>query len=141
MGGATIDDAGVAEFVKNGSLRVEEAFSRELAAECRKIMWRDIDGEPDDPASWTNPVVRLGAYAQEPFRAAAGSPRLHAAFDALVGEGRWAPLGALGTSRCGSAVTRSRVATDGTSMRAFPETIPPTSWRTARTSPPADGGY
>lgn len=87
----------VAEFVDKGFLRVEGAFSRDLAARCREIMWRDIDGEPDDPATWKSPVVRLGAYGQEPFRAAADSSRLRAAYDALAGEGRWAPLGGLGT--------------------------------------------
>jgi hypothetical protein len=41
--------------------------------------------------------VRLGDYAQEPFRAAANTPRLHDAFDALVGTGAWLPRGGLGT--------------------------------------------
>ncbi|GAA3646064.1 phytanoyl-CoA dioxygenase family protein [Streptomyces chitinivorans] len=92
-----IRDDDVSGFVEKGFLRVEGAFSRDLAAECREIMWQDIDGEPDDPATWRSPVVRLGFYGQEPFRAAADSPRLRAAFDAFAGEGRWAPLGGLGT--------------------------------------------
>ncbi|MFE7045393.1 phytanoyl-CoA dioxygenase, partial [Streptomyces atratus] len=97
MSESVISDDDVSEFVDKGFLRVEGAFSRDLAAECREIMWRDVDGEPDDPTTWKSPVVRLGAYGQEPFRAAANTSRLHAAFDALVGEGRWAPLGGLGT--------------------------------------------
>ncbi|MEE1806562.1 phytanoyl-CoA dioxygenase family protein [Streptomyces sp. BE133] len=97
MSESVISDDDVSEFVDKGFLRVEGAFSRDLAAECREIMWRDIDGEPDDPTTWKSPVVRLGAYGQEPFRAAANTSRLHSAFDALVGEGRWAPLGGLGT--------------------------------------------
>ncbi|QPP10488.1 phytanoyl-CoA dioxygenase family protein [Streptomyces bathyalis] len=92
-----ISDADLSDFIEKGFLRLEGAFPRDLAAECREIMWRDIDGEPDDPATWKSPVLRLGPYGQEPFRAAAGSPRLHAAFDVLVGEGRWAPIGGLGT--------------------------------------------
>ncbi|MGF7148475.1 hypothetical protein FHS96_002103 [Sphingomonas zeicaulis] len=52
---------------------------------------------PDDPASWHQPVVRLGHYAQPPFRAAAQSPLLEGAFDQLVGPGRWQRLGAIGT--------------------------------------------
>ncbi|MEU9607723.1 phytanoyl-CoA dioxygenase family protein [Streptomyces sp. NPDC048057] len=97
MSESTINDDEVSAFVEHGFLRVEGAFSRDVAAECREIMWRDIDGEPDDPTTWRSPVVRLGAYGQEPFRAAANSPRLHAAFDVLAGAGRWAPLGGLGT--------------------------------------------
>ena len=34
-------------------------------------------------------MVRLGDYPQEPFRRAANTPALHAAFDALVGRDRW----------------------------------------------------
>ncbi|MFB4307757.1 phytanoyl-CoA dioxygenase family protein [Actinomadura sp. GTD37] len=84
-------------FVADGFVRVEEAFPRDLADECRAILWGDTGCDPDDPATWTRPVVRLGDYAQEPFRAAANTPRLHAAFDAVAGEGAWLPRGSLGT--------------------------------------------
>ena len=94
---ATFDDALIESFVENGFVRLEAAFPPELADECRAILWRDTGCDPDDPATWTRPVVRLGHYAQEPFRAAANTPRLHAAFDALVGPGRWLPQGGLGT--------------------------------------------
>ena len=42
-------------------------------------------------------LIRLGDYAQEPFRLAVNTPRLHRAFDELVGAGRWLPRGSLGT--------------------------------------------
>ncbi|GAA0598514.1 phytanoyl-CoA dioxygenase family protein [Actinomadura livida] len=87
----------VDSFIADGFVRVEGAFSRELAAECREILWRDTGCDPADRSTWTRPVVRLGDHAQEPFRAAAGTPRLHAAFDAIVGEGAWLPRGGLGT--------------------------------------------
>ncbi|XVQ13789.1 phytanoyl-CoA dioxygenase family protein [Spirillospora sp. CA-255316] len=93
----TLDDAQIRTFVEDGFVLLEEAFPREIAEEGRAILWRDTGCDPDDPATWTQPVVRLGNYAQEPFRAAANTPRLHAAFDALVGEGRWQPQGGLGT--------------------------------------------
>ncbi len=41
--------------------------------------------------------MRLGVFTQPPFVAAANMPSLHAAFDALVGPGRWQRLGAVGT--------------------------------------------
>ncbi|SNS19935.1 Phytanoyl-CoA dioxygenase (PhyH) [Actinomadura meyerae] len=84
-------------FITDGFVRVEEAFPRELAGECRAILWRGTGCDPDDPATWTRPVVRLGEYGGEPFRAAASTPRLRAAFDAVVGEGAWLPRGGLGT--------------------------------------------
>ncbi|TDD89565.1 phytanoyl-CoA dioxygenase family protein [Actinomadura rubrisoli] len=87
----------VGAFIETGFVRVEGAFSRELAAEGRAILWRDTGCDPDDRATWTQPVVRLGDYPQAPFRAAVNAPRLRAAFDAIVGEGAWQPRGSLGT--------------------------------------------
>jgi hypothetical protein len=42
-------------------------------------------------------VVRLGFQAQPPFVEAANTPRLHAAYDALAGSGRWIAPAGLGT--------------------------------------------
>lgn len=60
-------------------------------------MWRDLDGDPNRPETWTEPVQRLFVYWQKPFRDAANTPRLHRAFDQLVGPGRWEPLEGLGS--------------------------------------------
>ncbi len=94
---ASVVPADVDRFVRDGFLRLDNAFPRELADEGRAILWRDTGCAPDDPATWTRPVVRLGHYDQPPFREAANTPVLHAAFDALVGDGRWRPCGGLGT--------------------------------------------
>lgn len=92
-----LDQSQVRRFIEDGFLRIEQAFPRELADVCRDILWRDTGCDPRDPATWTKPVVRLGDHAQEPFRLAANTPRLHAAFDQLVGPGRWVPRPSLGT--------------------------------------------
>lgn len=92
LGRAAIDD-----FVKNGFIKIEEAFPRELAERARSILWKDTGCDPDDPSTWTHPVIRLGMYTQEPFVAAANTPKLHAAFDQLVGAGRWLPCMSMGT--------------------------------------------
>lgn len=84
-------------FINDGFIRIDDAFPRILADQGRAILWRDTGCEPDDPATWTRPVVRLGGYADPPFREAANTPVLHAAYDALVGEGRWIPPMGLGT--------------------------------------------
>jgi hypothetical protein len=42
-------------------------------------------------------VIRLGGYGDEPFRLAVNTPVLHAAFDQLVGRGRWRPRDGPGT--------------------------------------------
>lgn len=44
---------------------------------------------PDAPETWKQPVIRLGFMTGKPFVDAANTPLLHAAYDALVGEGRW----------------------------------------------------
>ncbi|BBK31387.1 phytanoyl-CoA dioxygenase PhyH [Stella humosa] len=85
------------QFARDGFVRIDEAFPRALADAGRAILWRDTGCDPDDPATWTRPVIRLGMYSQAPFREAANTPVLHAAFDQLVGAGRWLPCGALGT--------------------------------------------
>jgi hypothetical protein len=86
----------VQRFIDDGFLRLDQAFPREVADACREILWRDTGLDPRDPATWTEPVLRLGDHAEEPFRRAASTPRLHAAFDQIVGPGRWIPRTSLG---------------------------------------------
>jgi len=92
-----LSEAQVAAFVSDGFVRIDNAFPRDLAEQARAILWRDTGCDPDDPRTWTKPVVRLGQYGQAPFKAAANTPLLHAAFDRLVGAGRWLPPATLGT--------------------------------------------
>jgi hypothetical protein len=87
----------VAQFVSDGYVRIDSAFPRALADEGRAILWRDTGCDPGDPTTWRKPVIRLGHYPGGPFAAAANTPALHAAFDQLVGPGRWRRQGSLGT--------------------------------------------
>jgi hypothetical protein len=89
--------AQVRQFIQDGFVRIDRAFPRQLADQGRAILWRDLPCDPDDPASWTRPVLRLGYYGDEPFKRAVNSPVLYAAFDQLVGKGRWRPRANLGT--------------------------------------------
>jgi len=92
-----LDRAQITQFVEAGYVQLDDAFPRELADAGRAILWRDTGCDPNDLRTWTRPVVWLGDYAQEPFRLAANTPVLHAAFDQLVGRGRWRPRQSLGT--------------------------------------------
>ena len=92
-----LDGAQLQQFVENGFIRIDHAFPRELADECRQLLWRDTGCDPHNPSTWTRPVIRLGDYGQEPFRQAVNTPLLHTAFDQLVGAGRWLPRSSLGT--------------------------------------------
>lgn len=78
-------------FINNGYVRIDHAFSEATAAAARDVLWKELTADRHNPATWMQPVIRLGWYAHQPFREAANSPRLHAIIDQLVGEGRWAP--------------------------------------------------
>jgi hypothetical protein len=92
-----LNAAQIQHFIDSGFVRVDDAFPRRLADEARAILWRDTGCDPDDPATWTRPVIRLNQYGQEPFVRAANTPVLHRAFDQLVGPARWVPRATLGT--------------------------------------------
>jgi hypothetical protein len=94
---SALHDAQVRQFIEDGFIRLDRAFPRELADAGREILWRDTGCDPHNPETWTRPVIRLGDYAQEPFQRAVNTPLLHAAFDQLVGAGRWLPRNSLGT--------------------------------------------
>lgn len=96
-----LDDTQIRNFIDNGFVRIDDAFPKELAREARDILWKDLGKDsgcdPNDPTTWTKPVIRLGNYTEAPFRKAANTPVLRKAFDQLVGAGRWQKLGSMGT--------------------------------------------
>jgi hypothetical protein len=89
--------AQIEQFVVDGFVRIDEAFSRNLAERCRRILWLATGFAEDAPSTWTRSVVRIGEIPNPLFRDAANTPRLCAAYDALVGPGAWLPRGSLGT--------------------------------------------
>jgi hypothetical protein len=93
----TVSDAQVQDFIEQGFVRIDNAFDRADADAARAILWRDTGCDPDKPATWTRPVVRLGMYSDPPFIAAANTPALTSAYDQLVGTDRWLPCRAMGT--------------------------------------------
>lgn len=92
-----LTEAQIERFIHDGYVKIEGAFPRAVADAGRAILWRDTGCDPDDPATWTQPVIRLGYYGDAPFAEAASAPLLRGAFDQLVGAGRWAPRPNLGT--------------------------------------------
>lgn len=94
---AKLSDEQISKFIRDGYLKLEEAFSPIWAQEGRAILWNDTRCDPDDASTWTQPVIRLGYYNHEPFKKAVNTPFLHTAFDQLAGEGNWIPRNDLGT--------------------------------------------
>lgn len=92
-----VNHSDIQQFICDGYLKVANAFPRDVADRARAILWRDTGRDPDEPLTWTRPVIRLGDYRDAPFIESANTPRLKGAFDLLVGPGRWLPRGSLGT--------------------------------------------
>lgn len=92
-----LSDVAISEFIEKGYIKLDNAFPVELAEKGRSILWKDTGCDPNDKSTWIHPVIRLGDYPQEPFRLAVNTPQLYAAFDQLVGKGRWMPRYSLGT--------------------------------------------
>ncbi len=84
-------------FINRGYIRIENAFPTEIADDCRAILWKATACDPDNPDTWTQPVIRIGELDHEPFRNAANSPFLHRAFDQLVGKDNWLPRLTMGS--------------------------------------------
>ena len=93
----TLTDEQIRQFVERGFVRIDHAFPRSTADQARRLLWRDIGYDADEPETWAEPVVRLGMYMQKPFVDAANTAVLHTAFDQLTGPGRWLPCMAMGT--------------------------------------------
>jgi hypothetical protein len=91
-----VTDAQREQFIHEGFVKLERAFPTATADEARAILWQATGCDPEDWKTWTRPVVRLGDFAQEPFRRAVNTAVLHEAFDQLAGVDRWMPRESLG---------------------------------------------
>lgn len=87
----------VQDFIDNGFVKVEDAFSTDLATRCRDELWADIGLSPDEPENWMQSVIRVPSKSSPPFVEAANTPRLHNAYDQLAGVDRWLAPKGLGT--------------------------------------------
>lgn len=91
-----LSDKQIRQFIRDGFVRMDGAFSRELADAGRDILWRDLPCDADDPSTWTQPVIWLEQYGDVPFAKAITGPVLCAAVDQLVGKNHWRPRTTLG---------------------------------------------
>lgn len=80
-------------FIRDGYVAVRGAFHDDIAARCRELIWAELRRRgihEDRPASW--PVhLPIDSLDAEPFTTAASAPALTAAYDELIGAGRWTP--------------------------------------------------
>ena len=82
----------ISRFVADGYVAVRGAIPPDVIRACQDIIWSELTPHGvrrDDPATWTEPVVRINTPDGAPF-AAAGTTRLVGeACDQLLGAGRW----------------------------------------------------
>ena len=107
-------------FITDGFVRIDNAFPADLAAKGRAILWMLTGLDPDDPSTWTKPVIRLG---DNPSRSVPRS-RKHAGPDALPTTSWSAPAAgchaaASARSRSASLRPKIRAMPAGTSMSAY----------------------
>lgn len=87
----------IEQFILRGFVRIDNAFSQELADTALDILWNDLPCDRTNPSTWTEPVIRLGMYSHPPFTESLNTHKLHLAFNQLVGEGNWLPCQSVGT--------------------------------------------
>ncbi|TKK67666.1 phytanoyl-CoA dioxygenase [Ilyomonas limi] len=87
----------IEQFINEGFVKIENAFSADAADECRAILWEATQCDPYNTETWMQPVIRIGEMAHKPFRKAANTSILHTAFDQLAGKGNWLPREMLGS--------------------------------------------
>lgn len=87
----------IEQFINDGFIRIDHAFATDTAEAALEILWGDLPCKKSDPETWTEPVIRLGMYSQQPFIDSVNSPGLHSIFDQLIGEGKWLPCMSVGT--------------------------------------------
>jgi phytanoyl-CoA dioxygenase PhyH len=78
-------------FIRDGYVAIRGAVDAGTAAACRKLIWEALARRGmhrDDDATWPS-HVHLDDLTAGPFAAAGLSPALTAAYDELIGPGRW----------------------------------------------------
>jgi hypothetical protein len=93
----TLSPEQINDFINNGYIKLENAFSNEIANDCCNILWEKTGYNPDDPETWKQAVIRIGELSDESFIKAANTEILHNAFDQLVGKDNWIPKESLGS--------------------------------------------
>jgi hypothetical protein len=86
----------VARFIRDGFLRIEDAFPRDSGVECCRLVAARGGIDLADPSSWTQPVTRVVGAGDPVFAEVINTPKLRAAYDSIVGAGRWGPRNNVG---------------------------------------------
>lgn len=92
----SLSDKEIEQFIHRGFVRIDNAFTKEIADAALDVLWADLPVDRNNPSTWIEPVIRLGMYSQSPFIESLSHPKLHLIFDQLVGQGNWVPCRSVG---------------------------------------------
>lgn len=84
------------QFIELGHVTLEQAFARDVADACVSIVWDHMPFDRNDPRTWTTAFHHVPENLDGGPFAATWTSRIHAAFDELIGAGRWKPRTAQG---------------------------------------------
>src|SRR5215472_16179130 len=90
--GGMLSASEVESFVADGYVAIRGAVPAGTVRACRDVIWSELAKQgvaEHDPATWTQPVVRIPCPEGGPFADAGTQPVLWEAFDQLIGPGRW----------------------------------------------------
>jgi hypothetical protein len=80
-------------FVADGFVAVRGAIPPDVIEACQAAIWAELSGRHGvtrhDPATWTEPVVRIVTPDSQPFGTAGRTTLVGEACDQLLGPGRW----------------------------------------------------
>lgn len=93
----SLTEVEITQFIHEGFVRIDNAFSEDIAAAVVDTLWNDLPCDRNNPATWTEPVIRLGMYSQQPFVDSVNTPKLIEAYNTLVGLNKWIPCVSVGT--------------------------------------------
>lgn len=83
----------IEQFMELGYVKLEEAYPRHFALKAQNYLWDRLQERgisQEDPAAWTQPMVRMNeTYDEEVFQVC-NTKRLADAIEDLIGEGRFA---------------------------------------------------
>lgn len=95
-----LDAADLAYWDEHGFVIVRGAIASDEVVAVRELIWRLVDGSPEDPASWYKPRsdgIMVPHFQDSALDAARRSPRIHKAFAQLWGtENLWVTVDRVG---------------------------------------------
>jgi len=87
-----LSQAEVSAFLTEGYVALRAAVPADVVQACQDVIWAELAYRGirrDEPATWTEPVVRIDCPEGGPFPAAGTRPDVQQACDQLIGAGRW----------------------------------------------------